>query len=201
MHHLDITEAAHVTHPECGGRLSNCADQVLASIGDARRAVENLFDAANCPDLDARAARKGWRWRSHPPVVAVTGCLTCARERRTDHHRICANGERLGDLAALANAAVGNNRDVATAVGKVGITCGSNVAHCGDLRHADPKHLARRACVARSNADEDCCRPLLHERVGRGSVRSVADCNGSASTRNKRGELEWCVPTCDMSRR
>ena len=45
----------------------------------------------------------------HAPVVAAAGRLLGARERRADHHRVGAAGDRLGDVAAGAHAAVGDH--------------------------------------------------------------------------------------------
>ena len=62
-----------------------------------------------CAVAHARAARERRVERRHAPVVAVAGRLVGARERRADHHRVGAAGDRLGDVAAVAHAAVGDH--------------------------------------------------------------------------------------------
>ena len=62
-----------------------------------------------CVRRDARAARQRRVERRHAPVVAAAGRLVGACERRADHHRVGAAGDRLRDVAAVAHAAVGDH--------------------------------------------------------------------------------------------
>src|SRR5262249_6492966 len=51
--------------------------------------------------------------RGNPPVVTVPGRLVGLRERRADHDRVGAAGERLAHVATAAHATIGDDRDVA----------------------------------------------------------------------------------------
>src|SRR5690606_12508218 len=73
--------------------------------------------------------------------------LLGACEHRTEHHRVRAGGDGLGDVARIADAAVGDQRH-AGALERRG-----DVADRGDLRHADTGDDAGRADRAGPDAD------------------------------------------------
>jgi hypothetical protein len=103
-------------------------------------------------------------------VVAATGGLVGARQRRPDHHCVGAAGERLGHVAAVAHAAVGDDLDVLARLEHV-LRAGSlDVGDRRGLRDADPQHSTRRARRARPDADEHAHGARPHEvqagRVG-----------------------------------
>ena len=77
----------------------------------------------------------------HAPVVAAARRLVRAGERRADHHRVGAAGDRLGDVAAGAHAAVGD--DVHVHAGLV------EVADPGARRRRRWRWPAGRRCRAR----------------------------------------------------
>ncbi len=58
------------------------------------------------------------------------GTFIGAGEERADHHRACARGQGLGDVAGILDAAVGNDGNAGVFGGAVGFGDG------GDLRHA-----------------------------------------------------------------
>ena len=58
------------------------------------------------------------------------------------------------------------------------------------LRHADAEDLARRACRARPDADEDAGRALVHELVGRLAAHRVADEDGQLQAAGQVGQGE-----------
>ena len=71
------------------------AHQVQRPVVLARGADDDLLERGVLVDLDARAARQRRVERRHPPVEAAAGRLLRARERRADHHRVGAAGDRL----------------------------------------------------------------------------------------------------------
>jgi hypothetical protein len=79
----------------------------------------------------------------------LAGALLGAGEEAADHDAVGAGGDRLGDVAREANAAVGDDRDVAAFDAADGAEDG------GHLRHADAGDDAGRADRADAHADLD----------------------------------------------
>src|SRR5687768_11051206 len=86
--------------------------------------------------------------RAHAAIALVSAPLVQERlarsllrtgEERSDHYGGGSGRERLGNVTAGPNAAIGNNRDVAS-VERV-----SRRHDRGQLRHSDPRDDARRA--------------------------------------------------------
>ena len=67
-----------------------------------------------------------------------------------------ARGERLGDIAGIAHAAIGDQRHV--------LERRRDVLDRGDLRHADAGDDARGADRARTDADLDAVRTVVDQR-------------------------------------
>ena len=113
--------------------------------------------------------------RRHAPVVAAAGRLVGARERRTDHDRVGAHGDGLGQVAAGAHAAVSD--DVAVGAGLVEVTHPrrGGVGDRGALRHADAEHATRRARVAGADADEHADSAGAHQVQRAGVAAAAAD--------------------------
>ena len=63
-------------------------------------AEQDLLEGADRPELDPLAARQVGVVRLGAPVEAAARGVGGARERRADHHRVGAAGDRLGDVAA-----------------------------------------------------------------------------------------------------
>ena len=74
-------------------------------------------------------------------MVAASGRLEGARQGRGDHHRVGAAGNGLGDVAAGAHTAVGDDVAVASGLLEVAYARGRRVGHCRGLRHTDAEHL------------------------------------------------------------
>ena len=99
-----------------------------------------------------------------PQFVPRPGRLRGARQRGAEHQDIGARRDRLGELAAAAHAAVGDDRHVAAGLAVERVARGGHVADRGDLGHADAQHLTGRAGGARPDADEHGRGALLHQR-------------------------------------
>ena len=128
-----------------------------------------------------------------PQFVPRPGRLLGAGQRRADHQHVRAGRDRLGQLAAAAHPAVGDDRDVAAGLGVVRVARGRDVADRGDLRDADPEHLARRARGARADADEHGGGALLHQREGGLGVGRVADRDRDRHVARELGERQRVV--------
>src|SRR5665213_139319 len=79
----------------------------------------------------------------------VAGRLLGAREQAAEHHARRAGGDGLADVAGIADAAVGDQRNAG-----LGDPFDGELDR-GDLWHADAGHDPRRADRARANADLD----------------------------------------------
>ena len=84
-----------------------------------------------------------------------------AGEQTADHHAVRAGGERLGEIARIADAAVGDQRHTGT------LERGGDVGDGGDLRHAHACDDARGADGARTDTDLDGISPAANE-IARG---------------------------------
>ena len=116
-------------------------------------------------------------------MVAAPRRLVGAGERRADHHRVGTAGDRLGDVATGAHAAVGDDVHVDAGLVEVADACARGVGDRGGLRHTDAEHAAARARVTRTDTHEDADRARAHE-VQRGGVRRAAtDDHGDVDTR------------------
>ena len=109
----------------------------------------------------------------HAPVEAAAGRLVGARERRADHDRVGAAREGLGDVAAVAHAAVGDHVHVLAGLEHVLRARGLHVGDGRCLRDADAEHAAGRAGGARADADEHADRAGPHQ-VQAGGVAGAA---------------------------
>ena len=107
--------------------------------------------------------------RPHAPVGLVgaalvqldfAGRLFRAGKQAADHGAVGAGGDRLGEIAGIADAAVGDQRH-AGALERRG-----HVSHGRDLRHAHAGHDARGADRARADADLDAVRAGRDQGLG-----------------------------------
>ena len=95
--------------------------------------------------------------------------LVGAGEQRADHHAVGAGGDRLGEVAGILDAAVGDDRHVralrpASAASRIG----------GELRHADAGDDAGGADRARPDADLDRVGAGVDQRLRALAGRDVA---------------------------
>ncbi len=112
-----------------------------------------------------RSPRGSSAWcASDAPVAAAAGRLGRAGQRRADHHRVGAAGDRLGDVAGAAHAAVGDDVHVAAA-GLVHVVAAGrgDVGDRGGHRHRDAEHVARGVRGAAAEADEHARRAGAHQ--------------------------------------
>ena len=90
-----------------------------------------------------------------------------SREQAADHHHVGAGGDRLCDVAGVADAAVRDERHVGL---------GEASRHVGDrrdLRHADAGDDAGRADRARADADLDAVGAVIDQRLGAAAVATL----------------------------
>ena len=102
-------------------------------------------------------------WKTSSP-----GALVGAGEQRAEHDGVGAGDERLGDVARVLQAAVGDDRDAGLAGGERRLVDGR------DLRHADAGDDAGGADRARSDADLDGVGTGVDERLRALAGRDVA---------------------------
>src|SRR5260221_604069 len=94
----------------------------------------------------------------------VSGRLLAAGEQAPQHHAAGARGDGLGDVARIADSAIGDAGDLGTLQG-IG-----DVLDRGDLRHAHAGHDARGADGAGADADLHAVGPVIDQRE-RGRLR------------------------------
>ena len=116
--------------------------------------------------------------RGHAPVEAVTGRFVGARERRADHDGVGAERDRLGDVAAVAHAAVGDHERVVAGLEHVRRARVRDVRDRSRLRDADTEHPARGAGSAGADADEHAGGAGAHQVQAGVIGRAAADDDG-----------------------
>jgi hypothetical protein len=100
--------------------------------------------------------------------LGLAGRFFRAREEAADHHGVRAGGERLGDVARIADAAIGDQRHVGVRERFRDVRDG------GDLRHADARDDPRRADRAGTDADLHRVGTAVYERLRRCGRRDIA---------------------------
>jgi len=128
--------------------------------------------------------------RRHAPVVAATGRLLGLGQRRADHHRVGPAGDGLGDVAAGAHAAVGDDVAVLTRLQQVLDAGGRGIGYGRGLRHAHAEHAARGAGGAWPDAHEHAGRPRAHQVQRRLVARAAAHDRGDRLARDELLEVE-----------
>ena len=149
------------------------AHQVQRPVVLARGADDDLLERCDLLGLHAGAARERGMEGRHAPVVAAARSLLRLRERRADHDRVGAAGDRLRDVAARAHAAVGDHVHVLARLQQVLDARGRGVGDRSRLRDAHAEHSSRRARVPGPDADEHALGSGAHQ-VQRGLVRGAA---------------------------
>ena len=102
--------------------------------------------------------------------LGLAGRLLGAGEQATEHHRLRASGDGLGDITRIADTAISDQRHAGA------FQCRSDVLHRGDLRHADTRDDARGANAAGADADLDTIGAVVEQRT-RGIRRSDVAAN------------------------
>src|SRR5690348_14658770 len=147
-------------------------DAALDALGNQLvRVVLGVLEVAVARALLHRAQR------SHAAIRLVrtaleeldlAGRLLAAGEEAAQHHARGAGGDRLRDVARVADAAVGDARHVGG---------GERLGHVldrGDLRHAHARDDARRADRAGTDADLDAVGAVVDQRLRGVARRDVA---------------------------
>src|SRR5271169_5460258 len=91
---------------------------------------------------------------AHPPVITVTGGFLGLGDDRTKHGGIGTGGNRLAEIAALLETAVGNDRNVASGFSQVGLAGSGAVHGSGNLRDTQSEDLTRSTGCAGSDAHQ-----------------------------------------------
>ena len=123
-------------------------------------------------------------------MVAPAGRLVRGGQRRADHDGVGAAHDGLGDVAAGAHAAVGDDVDVDAGLVEVAHAGGPGVGDGGGLRHADAEHAAGGAGVAGADADEDAGGAGAHEVQRRLVAGAAADDDGDVELADEALEVE-----------
>ena len=114
---------------------------------------------------------------SHAPVAFVAAalkqddfarCFFGTGKHATHHHRAGPCGQCFGNVAAVANAAIGNQGNPRT------LECGGHVVDGHDLGHAYASHNTGGANAARANAHFDAIGACLHQCQCRSTCGDVA---------------------------
>ena len=120
--------------------------------------------------------------------------------RRADHHRVGAAGDRLGDVAAGAHAAVGDHVAVAAGLVQVLAARGRSIGDRGGLGHADPEHATGGARVAGADPDQHTDRARAHQVQGGGVGRAPAHDDGDVEAGDELLQVERLGAAGDMLR-
>ena len=155
MDQLDRLHVADGPGTERGHRLAERLDQVLRPIGDVRRAEQDPLERAAGAHLDRVPRGSVGDGAAMPQFVPRPGASSARASGEPSISASAPAATALASLAAAAHPAVGDDRHVAPGLRVVRVACRGDVADRGHLRDADPEHLARRACRARPDADED----------------------------------------------
>src|SRR6266545_8368064 len=172
-HQLRLLEVVDRFVAARGHRGAEGAHQVQRPVVLVGGADDDLLERRGLFHLHPRPARKRWMEGGHPPVVAASRRLLGAGEGRADHHRVGAAGDGLGDVAAGAHPAVGDDVAVLPCLEQVLHARSRRVGDGGRLRDAHTEHATRRAGRTRADADEHALRTGPHEVEGR-LVRGTA---------------------------
>src|SRR2546430_4922232 len=154
-------------------RRAQGAEQVEGAVVLVGGADEDLVERPPLAGVHTRAAGKVGVERRHAPVEPAAGRLVRAGERGAEHHRVGAAGDRLGDVATGAHAAVGDHVDVDAGLVEMADASAGGVGDGGGLRHADAEDAPGRALMPGAHTDEDADGAGAHE-VQRGRVRRAA---------------------------
>ena len=96
--------------PAGGHRGAQRTEEVHPAVVLVRRAEQDLAAASPRTPVRTRAPRGSVGWNvAMPQWKPRAGASTAEDERRAEHDRVGAAGDRLGDVAALAHAAVGDH--------------------------------------------------------------------------------------------
>src|SRR5690349_4000746 len=98
----------------------------------------------------------------------IAGALLGAGQQAAEHHAVGTGHDRLGDVARILDAAVGDDRNARRTAGPGGLH------HGGDLRHADARDDPGRADRAGAHAHLDPVGARLDQGLGPGVRRDVA---------------------------
>ena len=197
-HQLGPVELGDVLVAAGRHRGPQAAHQVERAVVLAGRARDDLLERAVLRRRHARAARERRVERRHAPVEAVARRLVGARQRRADHHRVGAAGDRLRDVAARAHAAVGDHAAVVARLEHVLRARGRHVGDRGRLRDADAEHAAGGARRAGADADEHAGRARAHEVQARVVAGTAAEHDGDRQLAHELLEVEHVTLARDV---
>ena len=114
--------------------------------------------------------------RLGPPVESAPGCIGGSGEGGTEHDRVGTAGDRLDDVAARAQPAVGDDVDVATTGLVEVVTAGRrDVGDRTGHRGVDAERLPGRVRRSPAEADEDARGTGAHQVQGCGVARGATD--------------------------
>jgi hypothetical protein len=125
-----------------------------------------------------------------------SGRFLGAGEHPADHHAVRAGGDRLADVARIADAAVGDQAHLA-ALERLGDHIDGR-----DLRHADTGDDARRADRPRADADLDRVRAGVDQRARASPVTmlpAISDRSGKFRCTQRTRSMTPCECPCAES--
>src|SRR5262245_41707777 len=95
-------------------------------------------------------------------MITTPGRFLRLGERAAHHDCVGAASQRFANVAALAHAAVGNDRHIPRCFFEVSVARCRAVHSGSDLRDSESKHTARSASSSGPDTNQDRSRPALH---------------------------------------
>ena len=177
------------------------AHQILRAVGNIGRPVQQLPQSAFGANIDARAARQLRVCVGHPPIVASARRFGGLGKGRAQHHGVGAAGHRLAQVAAGADAAVGNDAHIAAGALVIILPGGGAFQRRRNLRYAHSGNLTGRAGGAGADAHQHGVNPSFHQLAGHGVTDAVAHHHRNLQRANQLGENQTPVAAGNMPRR
>src|SRR5438270_5656582 len=190
-HHLGAVELGEILVTAGGHRGAQAAEQVEGPVVLPRRTDEDLLEGAVLGGRHARPAREARVERRHAPVEAPAGRLIRTCERRADHHGVGSQRNRLGDVPAVAHAAVGDHLAVLTGLEHVRRAGVGDVGYRSRLRDTDAQHAPGRAGRPGPDADEHAGGAGAHEVQARVVGGASTDDHGHVQRRYELLQVQW----------
>ena len=166
--HILDGRAPNVTH-----RRAQSASELVDDVAQGAAIRNAAFDAfghelvgvGRILEITVLAALLHRADRAHAAIALVAAALEQfdlarrflgARKQAADHHRRCASCNRFRDIARIADAAIGDQRNAI-------LQCFGDHCDRGDLRHTDASNNPRRADRTGADADLHRIRARIHQ--------------------------------------
>ena len=150
------------------------AHQVLGAIRHRSGAVHYLLQRSLSANLDAGAARQFGVGVSHPPIIAAPRGFRGLGKGRPDHHPVGPAGNSLAQIAAGADAAIGDDRYIAAGAVEIILPGGGAFQSSRYLGDADAGNFPGSAGRAGADAHQNSVNAGFHQFPGHIIADAVA---------------------------